>query len=158
MIVNYFFCTENEKCSPKTWFDKITWFILFDYFCPPLSRKLLGNIKSHSSVRPSLRPSLCLSVTKTLTLAITFALLQVELWYLACAFFVTRPFRWWHWPWPLTYFKVKFVAERGDHNSMNLLVPIWNQDAPVRWQKINLLINAKWIETKLKYISTYLSL
>ena len=57
------------------------------YHCPPLLRKH-GDIKSHSSV--------CLSgslyVTKTLTLAITLALLQEELWYLACVFFVTRPF------------------------------------------------------------------
>ena len=60
-------------------------------YCPPLSRKR-GDIKSHLSVRPSL----CLSVTKTLTLAMTFALLKVELWYLACVFFVTRPFRWYH--------------------------------------------------------------
>ena len=53
-----------------------------------------GDIKSHSSVRPPIR----LSITKTLTLAITFALLQVELRYLACVFFVTRPFRWYHVP------------------------------------------------------------
>ena len=100
------------------------------HFCPPLSRKH-GDIKSHSSaclsIPLSVRPSVCPSVTKTLTLAITFALLQVELWYLACVIFVTRPFRWYHvvtltvtfdlldlWPtWPLTYFKVKFVAKRG---------------------------------------------
>ena len=43
-----------------------------------------------------IHPSVCPSVTKILTLAITFALLQIELWYLACVFLVTRPFRWYH--------------------------------------------------------------
>ena len=65
------------------------------HYCPPLLRKR-GDIKSHSSVCPSLCLSVRLSVTKTLTLAITFALLQVEPWYLACVFFVTRLFQWYH--------------------------------------------------------------
>ena len=84
-------------------------------YCPPLSRKR-GDIKSHSSVRPSVPLSVCLSVTKTLTLAITFALLQIEPWYLACVFLwqdFSDGTMSWPWRWPLTYFKVKFVAERG---------------------------------------------
>ena len=89
-------------------------------FCPPLSRKR-GDIKSHSSIRPSVR----LSVTKTLTLAITFALLQVELSYLACVFFVTRPFRWYHVVTLTVTFdllKGQICCRAGDHNSLNLLV------------------------------------
>ena len=40
-----------------------TWVILvyFNFYCPPLSRKR-GDIKSHSSVRPSVLLSVCLSV------------------------------------------------------------------------------------------------
>ena len=88
--------------------------------CPPLSRKR-WDIKSHSSVRHSVP----LSVTKTLTLAITFALLQVELWYLACVFFVTRPF-WWYQVVTLTVtfdlLQGQICCQAGNHNSLNLLV------------------------------------
>ena len=88
---------------------------LLDCFCPPLSRKR-GDIKSHSSVCPSVCLSVCPSVTKTLTLAITFALLQIELWYLyVCSLWqdLSGGTMSWPWRWPLTFFKVKFVAERG---------------------------------------------
>ena len=102
-----------------------------DHYCPPLSQKR-GDIKSHLSVclsfRPSLRPSLCLSVTKTLTLAITFALLQVELWYLACVFFATRPFRWYHIVTLTVTFDLlqgQICCRAGDHNSLNLLVLLY---------------------------------
>ena len=93
--------------------------ILSLIFCPPLSRKC-WDIKSHSSVRRRR-----LSVTKTLTLAITFALFQVELWYLACVFFVTRPFRWYHVVTLTVTFdllKGQICCRAGDHNSLNLLV------------------------------------
>ena len=65
------------------------------YFCPPLSRKR-GDIKSHSSVRPSLPPSVRLSVTKTLTWLISFEVLMIEHWYLTCMIIVTSPFYWYH--------------------------------------------------------------
>ena len=87
--------------------------------CPPLSRKR-GDIKSHSSVCLSV----CPSVTKTLTLAITFALLQVELWYLTCVFFVTRPLRWYHVVTLTMTFDLlqgQICCRAGDHNSLNLL-------------------------------------
>ena len=93
-------------------------------FCPPLSRKR-GDIKSHLSVCPSVPLSVRLSVTKTLTLAITFALLQVEPWYLACVFFVTRPFRWYHVVTLTVTFDLlqgQICCPAGDHNSLNLLV------------------------------------
>ena len=87
-----------------------------ELYCPPLSRKR-EDIKSHSSV--------CLSITKTLTLAITFALLQVELWCLACVFSVTRPFRWYHVVTLAVTFDLiqgQICCRAGDHNSLNLLV------------------------------------
>ena len=85
---------------------------------------------------PSVRPSACLSVcpsvrpsvTKTLTLAITFALLQVDLWYLACVFFVTRPFRWYHVLTLTVTFDLlqgQICCRAGDHNSPNLLVYVF---------------------------------
>ena len=88
--------------------------------CPPLPRKR-GDIKSHSSICQSVR----LSVPNILTLAITFALLQVELWYLACAFFVTRPFRWYHVMTLTVTFDLlqgQICCRAGDHNYLNLLV------------------------------------
>ena len=72
-----------------------------------------------------IRPSVCLSVTKTLTLAITFALLQIELSYLACVFLVTRPFRWYHVVTLTVTFNLlqgQICCRAGDHNSLNLLV------------------------------------
>ena len=81
-----------------------------------------------------IHPSVCLSVhvsvTKTLTLAITFALWQVELWYLACVFVVTRTFRWYHVVTLIVTFDLlqgQICCRAGDHNSLNLLVmsPIW---------------------------------
>ena len=93
-------------------------------YCPPLSRKR-GDIKSHSSVCLSVSPSVCPSVTKTLTLAITFALLQIELWYLACVLLVTRPFRWYHVVTLTVTFDLlqgQICCRAGDHNSLNLLV------------------------------------
>ena len=64
-----------------------------------------------------------LAVTKSLTLAITFALLQVELSYLACVLFVKRPFRWYHFV-TLTFDlpQCQICWGVGDHNSLNLLV------------------------------------
>ena len=105
-------------------------------YCPPLSRKR-GDIKSHSSVRPS--------VTKTLTLAITFVLLQIELWYLACVFFVTRPFRWYHFVTLTVTFDLlqgQICCRAGDHNSLNLLV-----------LTISLVLTLKYIETILIFVS-----
>ena len=100
--------------------------------CPPLSRKH-GDIKSHSSVRPSVClsvclsvcPSVCMSVTKSLTLAITFALLQIELWYLACVFFVRRPFWWYHVVTLTVTFDLlqgQICFRAGEHNSLNFLL------------------------------------
>ena len=68
-----------------------------------------------------IRLSVCPSVTKTLTWAITFALLQIELSYLACVFLVTRPFRWYH---VVTFdlLQGQICCRAGDHNSLNLLV------------------------------------
>ena len=91
------------------------------HYCPPLSRKR-GDIKSHSSVSQSVRQSVSPSVTKFLTLAITFALLQVELWYLAC---VLLPFSWYHVVTLTVTFDLlqgQICCRAGDHNSLNLLV------------------------------------
>ena len=107
--------------------------------CPPLSRKRgdikshsssrkRGDIKSHSSVSQSVRLSVSPSVTKTLTLAITFALLQVELLYLACVFIVTLPFWWYHVVTLTVTFDLlqgQICCRAGDHNSLNLLVIIF---------------------------------
>ena len=109
--------------GPRVCHDLKSRFLLHSY-CPPLSRKR-GDIKSHSSVRPSVCLSVCPSVTKTLTLAITFALLQIELWYLACVFLVTRPFRWYHVVTLTVTFDLlqgQICCRAGDHNSLNLLV------------------------------------
>ena len=101
---------------------------LICHYCPPLSRKR-GDIKSHF-----VRLSVCLSVRlsqKTLTLAITFALLQIELWYLACVFLVTRPFRWYHVVTLTVTFDLlqgQICCRAGDHNSLNLLVKYWHID------------------------------
>ena len=76
-------------------------------------------------IRPSVPLSVCPSVTKTLTLAITFALLQIELWYLACVFLVTRPFRWYHVVTLTVTFDLlqgQICCRAGDHSSLNLLV------------------------------------
>ena len=78
-------------------------------------------------IRLSVPLSICLSVTKILTLALFFALLQVELWYLACVFFVTRPFRWYHVVTLTVTFDLlqgQICCRAGDHNSLNLLVVI----------------------------------
>ena len=94
---------------------------VFPTSCPPLSRKC-GDIKSHSSVRQSVRLSVSPSVTKTLTLAITFALLQVELWHLACVFIVTLPFWWYHVVTLTVTFDLlqgQICCRAGDHNSLN---------------------------------------
>ena len=96
------------------------------YVFVPRFRESTGTLNLiRPPVCPSVHLSVRLSVTKTLTLAITFALLQVELWYLACVFFVTRPFRWYH----VMTFTVTFdllqgqiCCRAGDHNSLNLLV------------------------------------
>ena len=92
----------------------------------PCFRESAGTL---NLIRPSVRLSVCLSVrpsvTKTLTLAITFALLQVELSYLACVFFVTRPFRWYHVMILTVTFDLlqgQICCRAGDHNSLNLLV------------------------------------
>ena len=76
-------------------------------------------------IRPFVCQSVCLSVTKTLTLAITFALLQVELWYLACVFIVTLPFWWYHVVTVTVTFdllQAQICCRAGGHNSLNLLV------------------------------------
>ena len=93
--------------------------------------------KSHSSVR--------LSVTKTLTLAITFALLQIELCYLACVFFVTRPFRWYHVVTLTVAFDLlqgQICCRAGDHNSLNL-----------PGLTISSVLTLKYIETILIFVS-----
>ena len=104
-------------------------------------RESAGDIKSHSSVCLSVR----LSVTKTLTLAITFALLQVELWYLACVFIVTLPF-WWYHVLTLTMtfdlLQGQICCRAGDHNSLNLLVCSITKYINVSMQYIlNLLVS-----------------
>ena len=94
-------------------------------FVVPRFRKSAGTL---NLIRLSVRPSVPLSVTKTLTLAITFALLQVELWYLACMFFVTRPFRWYHVGTLTVTFDLlqgQICCRAEDHNnSLNLLVSL----------------------------------
>ena len=93
-------------------------------FCPPPFAKA-GDIKSHSSVRPSLRPSVPLSVTKTLTWLISSEVLMIEHWYLACMILVTGPFNW-HQVVTLTLtfdlLQGQICCRAGDHNSPNLLV------------------------------------
>ena len=63
-------------------------------------------MKSHWSV--------CKSVTKTITLALNFALESIDTWHV-CSLWqdLSDGTMLWLWPWPLTYFKVKFVAEQG---------------------------------------------
>ena len=73
------------------------------------------------------------SVTKTLTLAITFALLQIELWYLACVFLVTRPFRWYHVVTLTVTFDLlqgQICCRAGDHNFLNLLLYGYSEKPP----------------------------
>ena len=80
----------------------------------PRFRKSTGTL---NLIRPS--------VTKTSTLAITFAILQVGLWYLACVFFVTRPFWWYHVVTLMVTFDLlqgQICCWVGDHNFLNLLV------------------------------------
>ena len=92
----------------------------------PRFRESVGTL---NLIRLSVRPSVCLSVrlsvTNTLTLAITFALLQIELWYLASVFFVTRPFRWYNVVTVTMTFDLlqgQICCRAGDHNSLNLRV------------------------------------
>ena len=98
-------------------------------FFVPRFRESAGTLNLiRPSVCPSVRPSVCPSVTKTLTLAMTFALLQVELWYLACVFFVTRPFWWYHivtLTVPFDLLQGQICCQAGDHNSLNLLTLVW---------------------------------
>ena len=108
-------------------------FFFFAYIFVPRFRESAGTLISF--VCPSV-PSLCLSVTKTLTLAITFALLQIELWYLACVFFVTRPFRWYHVVTLTMTFDLlqgQICCRAGDHNSLNLLVILTLKFGEQRW-------------------------
>ena len=81
-------------------------FIRSSFLSPPFAKA--GDIKTHSSVRPSVR----LSVTKTLTWLISSEVFMIEHWYLACMILVTSPFNWHHVV-TLNYFKVKVVAGRG---------------------------------------------
>ena len=92
-------------------------------FFVPRFRESTGTL---NLIRPSVCQSVCLSVrlsvTKILTLAITFALLQVELWYLACVFIVTLPFRWYHVVTLTVTFDLlqgQICCQAGDHNSLN---------------------------------------
>ena len=145
-LYNYFYVQVYPQCwHPKKPFHTRSWFAGnrirtrdIPITSPPLITKYIRNgnllspafakawdIKSHSSVRPSVCLSVCPSVTKTLTLAITFALLQIELWYLACVFLVTRPFRWYHVVTLTVTFDLlqgQICCRAGDHNSLNLLV------------------------------------
>ena len=89
-----------------------------EYVIVPRFRESMGTLNV-------IHPSVCPSVTKTLTLAITFALLQIEIWYLACVFIVTRPFRWYHVvTLTVTFDLLQFqiCCRAGDHNSLNVLV------------------------------------
>ena len=64
-------------------------------------------------------------IQQALTLAIIFALLQIELLYLACVSFVTRLCRWYHVVTLTVTFHLlqgQICCRAGDHNSMNLLV------------------------------------
>ena len=102
----------------RNWtYFRLTWLRTL-LFCPPLSRKQ-GDIKSHSSVRPSVRPS----VTKTLTWLISSEVLKIEHWYLACMVLVTSLFKWGHAV-TLTFdlLQGQSCCRAGDHNSPNLLV------------------------------------
>ena len=92
---------------------------------PSLLSPAFASAGTLNLIRLSVCPSVPLSVTKTLTLAITFALLQVELWYLACVFFVTRPFRRYHVVTLTVTFDLlqgQICCRVGDHNYLNLLV------------------------------------
>ena len=87
--------------------------VTFPYvYCPRFSRKLVTLKLIRLSVRLSVFPS----VTNTLTWLISSEVLMIDHWYLACFILVTSPsicnMRW-PLPWPLTYFKVKFVSGRG---------------------------------------------
>ena len=103
------------------------------YFCPPLSRKR-GDIKSHSSVRPSLPPSVRLSVTKTLTWLISFEVLMIEHWYLTCMIIVTSPFYWYHAV-TLTFdlSQGQIWCRAGDHNSSNFYFYIYYEETFHHW-------------------------
>ena len=92
----------------------------------PRFRESMGTL---NLIRPSVPLSVRLSVRpsfkKTLTLVITFALLQIELWYLACVFLVTRPFRRYHVVTLTVTFDLlqgQICCWAGHHNSLNLLV------------------------------------
>ena len=100
-------------------YNKITW-----SFVVPRFRESVGAL---ILIRLSLCPSVCPSVTNTLSLAITFALLQIELWFLACLFLVPRPFRWNHVVTLTVTFDLlqgQICCRAGDHNSLNLLVSL----------------------------------
>ena len=92
--------------------------MLHKFLSPARFRESVGTLNL-------IRLSVCPSVTKTFTLAIILALLQIELLYLACVFFVTRPFRWYHVVTLTVTFHLlqgQICCRAGDHNSMNLLV------------------------------------
>ena len=77
---------------------------------PPFAKA--WDIKTHSSVCLPFSPP----VTNTLTFLISSEVLMIDHWYLAFMIIVTCPFNdTMPWPWPLTYFKVKYVAGRGPH-------------------------------------------
>ena len=89
---------------------------------PRFRARFRESVGTLNLIRPSLCLSVCPSVTKTLTLAITFALLQIELWYMACVFLVTRPFRWYHVVTLTVTFDLlqgQICCRAGDHNSLN---------------------------------------
>ena len=99
----------------------LSYLVLFNPFIVPRFRESVGTLNLiRPSVPLSVRPSVCPSVTKTLTLAITFALLQIELWYLACLFLVTRPFQRYHVVTLTVTFDLlqgQICCQAGDRNS-----------------------------------------
>ena len=104
----------------KSWWWKketLSRSLLVSVCCP----RFCESVGTSNLILQSVCLSVRLSVTKTLSLAITFALLHVELWYLACVFFVTRPFRWYH---VMTFdiLQGQICCQAGDHNSLYLLV------------------------------------
>ena len=102
---------------------------MFNVYDWPPNKKTPKAGKQHNCESAGTLNLIRLSVTKTLTSVITFALLQIELWYLACVFFVTRPFWWCHVMTLTVTFDLlqgQICCRAGDHNSLNLLVQFYD--------------------------------
>ena len=83
------------------------------FYCPPLLRKH-GDIKSHLSV-----------CHKNYNLGYNFCTITGRASILGIVFFVTRPFRWYHFVTLTVTFdllKGQICCQAGDHNSLNSLV------------------------------------